>query len=87
MANKDGRPPVENPKQSVLGVRVTIQDHERIKKYAAEHHKTISQVVLDGLELLYNKEETKQQVIWKNFFPFLERRERDGKSKSQTEEG
>ena len=29
MANKDGRPPVENPKQSVLGVRVTIQDHER----------------------------------------------------------
>ena len=48
MANKDGRPPVENPKQSVLGVRVTIQDH-----------KTISQVVLDGLELLYNKEETK----------------------------
>lgn len=58
MANKDGRPPVENPKQSVLGVRVTIQDHESIKKYATEHHKTISQVVLDGLELLYNKEET-----------------------------
>ena len=58
MANKDGRPPVENPKQSVLGVRVTAEDHERIKKYAAEHHKTISQVVLDGLDLLYNKEET-----------------------------
>lgn len=55
MANKDGRPPVENPKQSVLGVRVTAEDHERIKKYAAEHHKTISQVVLDGLDLLYNK--------------------------------
>ena len=31
MANKDGRPPVENPKQSVLGVRVTLEDHERIK--------------------------------------------------------
>ena len=58
MANKDGRPPVENPKQNVLGVRVTAEDHERIKKYAVEHHKTISQVVLDGLELLYNKEET-----------------------------
>ena len=60
MANKDGRPPVENPKQSVLGVRVTLEDHERIKKNAAEHHKTISQVVLDGLELLYNKEETEK---------------------------
>jgi hypothetical protein len=59
MANKDGRPPVENPKLSVLGVRVTAKDHERIKKYAAEHHKTISQVVMDGLELLYNMEETR----------------------------
>jgi len=58
MANKDGRPPVENPKQSVLGVRVTAEDHERIKQYAAEHHKTISQVVLDGLDLLYEKEGT-----------------------------
>ena len=60
MANKDGRPPVENPKQSVLGVRVTLEAHERIKTYAAEHHKTISQVVLDGLDLLYNKEETEK---------------------------
>ena len=60
MANKDGRSPVENPKHSVLGVRVTLEDHERINTYAAEHHKTISQVVLDGLELLYNKEETEK---------------------------
>ena len=57
MANKEGRPPVENPKQSVLGVRVTVDDHERIQKYAAEHHKTISQVVLEGLDLLYKNEE------------------------------
>lgn len=57
MANRDGRPRVDNPKQSVLGVRVTTRDHERIKKYAAEHHKTISEVVLDGLNLLYSKEE------------------------------
>ena len=34
--------------------------HERIKTYAAEHHKTISQIVLDGLDLLYNKEETEK---------------------------
>lgn len=57
MANKDGRPPVNDPKQKILGVRVTVSDHERIKKYAAEHHKTISQVVIEGLDLLCNKEE------------------------------
>ena len=57
MTNKDGRPPVDDPKQKILGVRVTVSDHERIKKYAAEHHKTISQVVIEGLDLLCNKEE------------------------------
>ena len=57
MANKDGRPPVDDQKQKILGVRVTVSDHERIKKYAAEHHKTISQVVIEGLDLLCNKEE------------------------------
>ena len=57
MANKDGRPPVDDPKQQILGVRVTVSDHERIKKYEAEHHKTISQVVIEGLDLLCNKEE------------------------------
>lgn len=57
MANKDGRPPVDDSKQKILGVRVTVSDHERIKKYAAEHHKTISQVVIEGLDLLCNKEE------------------------------
>ena len=45
MANKDGRPPVDDPKQKILGVRVTVSDHERIKKYA------------EGLELLQIKEE------------------------------
>ena len=50
MANKDGR-------QKMVGFRVTVSDHERIKKYAAEHHKTISQVVIEGLDLLCNKEE------------------------------
>ena len=57
MVNKDGRPPVDDPKQKILGVWVTVSDHERIKKYAAEHHKTISQVVIEGLDLLCNKEE------------------------------
>ena len=32
MANPNGRPQDENPKQRVLGVRVTAEDHEKIKK-------------------------------------------------------
>lgn len=61
MANPNGRPQVENPKQSVLGVRVTAETHEKIKQYAREHHQTISQVVLEGLDLLYDKNKPKAQ--------------------------
>ena len=50
--NVNGRPQVENPKIKVLGVRVTSDEHEQITQYAAEHHKTISQVILERLEFL-----------------------------------
>lgn len=59
MANPNGRPQVENPRQSVLGVRLTAAEHSKIKQYAFDHHQTISQVVLEGLDLLYSKEKTK----------------------------
>ncbi|MCI6242500.1 MAG: CopG family transcriptional regulator [Agathobacter sp.] len=53
--NVNGRPQVENPKKKVLGVRVTSDEHEQITQYAKEHHKTISQVVLERLEFLQEK--------------------------------
>lgn len=53
--NVNGRPQVENPKKKVLGVRVTSDEHEQITQYAKEHHKTISQVVLERLEFLQDK--------------------------------
>ena len=59
MKNKGGRPHSENPKQCSLGVRMASADYDRVKQYAAEHHQTISQVVLHALNLLYNKEEEK----------------------------
>ena len=53
--NVNGRPQVENPKKKVLGVRVTSDEHEQITQYAKEHHKTISQVVLERREFLQEK--------------------------------
>lgn len=57
MKNRGGRPHSENPKQCSLGVRMASADYDKVKQYAAEHHQTISQVVLDGLNLLYNRED------------------------------
>ena len=61
MKNKGGRPHSDNPKQSSLSVRMASADYEKVKQYAAEHQQTISQVVLDGLNLLYNKEENRTE--------------------------
>lgn len=58
--NVNGRPQVDNPKKKVLGVRVTLDEHKQITQYAEEHHKTISQVVLERLEFLRRDEETDQ---------------------------
>ena len=56
MANKDGRPLVENPRNQVLGVRVTKEEYEQVKAYSSEHQQSISQTVLEGLKLLYQLE-------------------------------
>lgn len=61
MKKKIGRPKIQERRESVLGVRVTAEEHSFIKQYASYHNKTISQVVLEGLELLYNKEESQKQ--------------------------
>ena len=53
--NVNGRPQVENPKKRVLGVRGTSDERGQITQYAKEHHKTISQVVLERLEFLQEK--------------------------------
>ena len=54
-ANKGGRPVVENPRDKNLSVRVTKDDYERIKGYASSHNVTISDMFLQGLDLLYEK--------------------------------
>jgi len=54
--NVNGRTPLENPRNKVLGVRVTSEEHEQITQYAKEHRKTISQVVLERLEFLKKEE-------------------------------
>ena len=36
-------------------------DYDKVKQYAAEHHQTISQVVLEGLSLLYNREDKQSE--------------------------
>lgn len=55
---KIGRPKSDNPKLRKLAVRVSEKDYIKLKEYAAEHDLTITQVLQNGLELLYQSAES-----------------------------
>lgn len=55
---KMGRPKSDNPKLRKLAVRVSEKDYIKLKEYAAEHDLTITQVLQNGLELLYQSAES-----------------------------
>lgn len=53
---KMGRPVVDVPKDSTLAIRITKSQSEGIRKYAKDHKLTISQTLLNGYELLCEKD-------------------------------
>ena len=47
---RTGRPKSENPKKKVLSIRVEDSLYRRLLAYAGQHHMTVTEVVLQGLE-------------------------------------
>ena len=45
---KRGRPKKEEPKEKFLGIRVTNDEYNVIRKYASEHDMTITETLLQG---------------------------------------
>lgn len=50
---KVGRHKVDKPKEKLLGVRLTVEEHEELRKRAEEHNLSMTQAVLKGIRLLY----------------------------------
>ena len=50
---KVGRRKVDKPKEKILGVRLTAEEHEELRKRAEEHNLSMTQAVLKGIRLLY----------------------------------
>lgn len=55
MAGKMGRPKEENPRDKSITVRLTQKEHEQLMEYSEKNDKTITQVVVEGLNNLYEK--------------------------------
>ncbi|MBQ3795998.1 MAG: CopG family transcriptional regulator [Butyrivibrio sp.] len=53
--NKGGRPAIDNPRRSPVTVRLTADEYSRLKEYAELHSQTITQVILEGIEMVYSK--------------------------------
>lgn len=54
---KMGRPKVDNPRKNLIGLKMTDDEVKRLKAYANAHGKTVSEVLLEALELQYEKSE------------------------------
>ena len=51
---KMGRPKAESPKQKLVSVRLTKEEHEKLSEYAQQRNLTLTQAVKRGIESLYN---------------------------------
>ncbi|MBQ2922242.1 MAG: hypothetical protein IJE60_03985 [Tyzzerella sp.] len=56
---KMGRPKIDNPKQKSIGIRMSEEEREKLLQYASEHDKTITEVVQEAVNKLYEADEDK----------------------------
>lgn len=57
MSRKPGRPPIENPKNQSIHIRVTPKDKEKIIDYCKRNNKTCLDLIKLGIESTGNREE------------------------------
>lgn len=50
-----GRPVEPNPKRSPVTIRLNEAEYSRLKEYAELHSMTMTQVIAEGLNLVYSK--------------------------------
>ena len=55
---KMGRPKTDNPRNVQIGFNATAGEAARLKKYAAIHNMTITDVLRRGIEMQYENEKT-----------------------------
>lgn len=54
---KMGRPKIDKPKQKSIGIRMSEEEREKLLRYASEHDKTITEVVQEAVNRLYEADE------------------------------
>lgn len=50
---RTGRPKPDNPKKTLIGLKLTEEEAARLKGYASKHDMTITQVLQRGIDMQY----------------------------------
>ena len=55
-----GRPKSDNPKNSLIGLKLTEDEATKLREYASKHGMTITEVLQRGIDLQYQMEESSE---------------------------
>lgn len=55
---RTGRPKSDNPKNSLIGLKLTEEEATKLREYASRHGMTITEMLQRGIELQYEMEQT-----------------------------
>lgn len=53
---RTGRPKSENPKNTLIGLKLTEEEAAKLREYASKHDMTITQVLKKGIDMQYAME-------------------------------
>lgn len=56
MATKMGRPKLDVVRDHTVTVRLSAEEHGRIKAYSEKHQKTITEIIKEGIKIMYDAE-------------------------------
>lgn len=57
---RTGRPKSDNPKNSLIGLKLTEDEATKLREYASKHGMTITEVLQRGIDLQYQMEESSE---------------------------
>lgn len=52
---KKGRPKQDIVKEKVVTLRMSNEEHQKLKSYSEKHQQTVSETIKEGIDLLYQK--------------------------------
>ena len=55
---RTGRPKSDNPKYSMIGLKLTEDEAAKLREYASKHDMTITEVLQRGIDLQYEMEKS-----------------------------